>query len=94
MTNPTSEFSLIDKAYKAGKTRLAHELLDLTYSDTETPATARNTRAGGGLPQLGQVLPIAAIATVAILVFAPFLMSPSDSQQSSFTTQSEVQSSD
>ena len=88
MTTPTQEFSLIDKAYKAGKTRLAHELLDLTYSDTETTATARPTRAGGGA-QRPPVLMIVGTAAIALLVLSPFLLSsPSDSQPSS--TQSEV----
>lgn len=81
------DLSLVDKAMKAGNCRLAHELLDLAYSDTATPATARNARVGGN-GQRPPLAMIAAVAAIALLFLSPFLLSsPSDSSSS---TQSEV----
>lgn len=85
----TPDLSLIDKAMKAGNHRLAHELLDLAYTDSATPATARPSLGSGGQrPPLAMIVGTAAIA---LLVLSPFLLSsPSDSSPSrSEVTQSE-----
>ena len=77
----TPDFTLVDKAYKAGNRRLAHELLDLQYSDTATPATARSSLGSGGNGQRPPLAMIVATAAIALLVLSPFLLSsPSDSQ--------------
>ena len=85
----TPDLSLIDKAMKAGNHRLAHELLDLAYTDSATPATARPSLGSGGNGQRPPLAMIVATAAIALLILSPFLLSsPSDSQPRS--SQSEV----